>query len=89
MKALKVLYMIAGLLLIVGGLNWGLVGFFDYNLVDAIFGAGSTGSAVIYDIVGISALFILIVAPMKKNMHMKNCMKSDGMHKMDSTEEAQ
>ena len=47
------------LLVVIGGLNWGLVGFFKYNLVDKIFGAGSTGSRVVYDIVGLAALWML------------------------------
>lgn len=45
-----------------GGLNWGLVGFFDFNLVDAIFGADSTGSRVVYAIVGVAALYKVVVA---------------------------
>lgn len=59
---------IAWILVIVGGLNWGLVGFFDYNLVDSLFSAGSTLSAIIYDLVGISALYLLLmVGKMKSN----------------------
>lgn len=51
---------IAFILVIVGGLNWGLVGFFGYNLVDAIFVAGSTLSKIIYALVGLGALWMLI-----------------------------
>ncbi len=47
---------VAKILVIVGGLNWGLIGAFDFNLVDAIFGAGSVGSTVVYIVVGISAV---------------------------------
>ncbi|HLS48991.1 MAG TPA: DUF378 domain-containing protein [Actinomycetaceae bacterium] len=43
-------------LTIIGGINWGLVGAFEFNLVDAIFGEGSAASRVVYVIVGISAL---------------------------------
>lgn len=46
-------------LVVIGGINWGLVGFFDYNLVDSIFGAGSTLSRVIYGLVGLAALEML------------------------------
>ena len=46
-------------LVVIGGLNWGLVGFFKYNLVDKIFGADSTGSRVVYDLVGLAALWML------------------------------
>lgn len=48
---------IATLLLIIGGFNWGLVGWLDYNLVDSLFGAGSVISRVIYAIVGMAALY--------------------------------
>ena len=44
------------ILLIIGGLNWGLVGFFDFDLVAMIFGKGSILSRVIYSLVGIAAL---------------------------------
>lgn len=51
--------LIALILVIVGALNWGLVGLFDYNLVDAIFGAGSTLSRIIYIIVGLAGLYMI------------------------------
>lgn len=50
---------VAWVLVIVGALNWGLVGFLDYNLVDSIFGMG-TFSKIIYDLVGLSAVYMLI-----------------------------
>lgn len=46
-------------LVVIGGINWGLVGFFNYNLVDSIFGSGSTLSRVIYGLVGLAALEML------------------------------
>lgn len=48
---------IATLLLIIGGFNWGLVGWLDYNLVDSLFGEGSIISRIIYAIVGVAALY--------------------------------
>ncbi|KKH48974.1 hypothetical protein EO95_07975 [Methanosarcina sp. 1.H.T.1A.1] len=51
--------LIALILVIVGGLNWGLVGLFDFNLVDTIFGAGSTLSRIVYMIVGLAALYMI------------------------------
>ncbi len=54
------LLVIAKILVIIGGLNWGLVGVFDYNLVDALFGAGSVGSRVVYIVVGVAALLTII-----------------------------
>lgn len=50
---------LAYVLVVVGGLNWGLVGAFNYNLVDSLFGAGSTLSRVVYVLVGLAALEML------------------------------
>lgn len=47
---------VAGLLVLVGALNWGLVGFLDFNLVSALFGDMSLVSRVIYALVGVSGL---------------------------------
>lgn len=48
------------LLLVVGGLNWGLVGLFDFDLVAAIFGEMSLLSRLVYALVGLSALWQLV-----------------------------
>lgn len=48
---------LAVLLLIVGGFNWGLVGWMEYNLVDEIFGVESAISRVIYALVGAASLY--------------------------------
>lgn len=48
---------IALVLLIIGGLNWGLVGLFSFDLVATIFGAASTIANVVYVVVGVSALW--------------------------------
>jgi uncharacterized protein len=53
---------IAMTLLIVGGLNWGLVGLADFDLVAAIFGDGSALSRLVYILVGLAALFCLYTA---------------------------
>ncbi len=44
-------------LLVIGGLNWGLIGLFDFNIVSAIFGVGSTISRFIYSLVGLAAIY--------------------------------
>lgn len=41
---------------IIGAVNWGLIGLFDFNLVDTIFGTGSILSRIIYTLVGVSGL---------------------------------
>lgn len=53
---MKILGFIAWLLVIVGGLNWGLVGAFNFNLVSFIFGDGATLEKVVYIVVGIASL---------------------------------
>ena len=58
------------LLMVIGGLNWGLVGFFKYNLVDKVF-SGSL-ARVIYAVVGVGALYgfysmVTMMANMKKD----------------------
>lgn len=50
------------ILLFVGGLNWGLVGAFKFNLVDTIFGTDSTLSMLIYILVGLAAIWSLFKA---------------------------
>ena len=52
MKAVNVVTL---LLVIVGGLNWGLVGLFSFDLVAALFGSGSLLSRTVYILVGLSA----------------------------------
>ena len=52
--------MVAFILLIIGGLNWGLVGFFNFDLVAAIFGDMTTLSRIVYDLVGLAALFMVV-----------------------------
>lgn len=56
MKSLTVITLV---LVIVGGLNWGLVGIFDFDLVAALFGAGSVLARIVYALVGVSALWQL------------------------------
>lgn len=46
------------ILMIIGGINWGLVGFFNYNLVSSIFGIKlEIVSRIIYAVVGLAALY--------------------------------
>lgn len=60
------LYNIAIILLIVGGLNWGLVGLFNFDLVAAIFGPMSLISKVVYILVGVSAVIVALKKLSKK-----------------------
>lgn len=56
---MKVINVIALLLVIIGGINWGLVGLFDFNLVDFLFGVVSVFSKIIYILVGIASLWCI------------------------------
>lgn len=69
---MKVLHMIAFILLAIGGLNWGLVGLgwlvsgSNWNVVEMLLGTGSTLSAIVYVLVGLSAVWLLVT-------HKKDC----------------
>ena len=56
MTKLTTLDIIALILIIIGGLNWLLIGFFNFDLVAAIFGDLSLMSRIIYSLVGLSAI---------------------------------
>ena len=53
---MKTLYYIALTLVIIGALNWLLVGLFSFNLVDTLFGISSIISKIIYILVGVSGI---------------------------------
>lgn len=55
---LNAIDLIALILVVVGGLNWGLVGIFNFDLVAAIFGSMSAVSRIVYALVGISAVYL-------------------------------
>jgi len=55
-----VIGLIAFILILLGALNWGLVGLFNFNLVTVIFGYGMVTN-VIYVIIGVAALYKIIV----------------------------
>jgi uncharacterized protein len=57
MNKLSTIDWLALVLVIVGGLNWGLVGFFNFNLVATILGEMSMLSRLVYALVGVSALY--------------------------------
>jgi uncharacterized membrane protein YuzA (DUF378 family) len=63
MKNLSVVDWIALVLVLVGALNWGLVGFFKFDLVASIFGKLSILSRIVYALVGLSAVYIAIQSP--------------------------
>jgi uncharacterized protein len=48
-------------LTVIGGINWGLIGFFNYDLIDTVF--AGTLARVIYGIVGLCALYMAFLSP--------------------------
>ena len=67
MKKMNGLNWITMILIIIGGLNWGLVGFFNFDLVKTIFGDMTIISRIVYALVGLSAVYALLSIPgMKK-----------------------
>ena len=59
---MKTIYSIALILLVIGGLNWGLIGVFNWDLVAAIFGDMSTVARIVYTLVGLSAIWFGVKA---------------------------
>jgi uncharacterized membrane protein YuzA (DUF378 family) len=62
-KTKDVIGWVAFVLLVIGGLNWGLVGLIKLDLVKAIFGDMTTLSRIVYLLVGVSAIYLLLMPP--------------------------
>lgn len=58
---MKNLHMVTFLLMVVGALNWGLIGFFGFNLVGALFGSYPMVARLVYVAVGLSAAYELAI----------------------------
>ncbi|EYE87966.1 membrane protein [Fervidicella metallireducens AeB] len=63
---MKNLNKIALILVIIGAINWGLIGILNFDLVATIFGEMSTLTRIIYSLVGISGLYLIYEKLMKK-----------------------
>lgn len=61
-QSLNALDWVALWLTIIGGLNWGLIGVFDFNLVSSIFGVATLVTRAIYTLVGLSALYTIYLS---------------------------
>ncbi|TFW06394.1 DUF378 domain-containing protein [Oxalobacteraceae bacterium OM1] len=68
-KQMSAVDWIAMTLLIVGGLNWGLVGLFNFDLVATLFGQMSPISRIVYSLVGLSALYSIYTASKMGSRH--------------------
>lgn len=56
---MKIVDKVALTLVIIGAINWGLVGFFKFNLVDTLFGTMSMLSRIVYALVGLSGIYCI------------------------------
>ncbi len=56
---MRLLNYVALTVTIIGALNWGLIGFFDFNLVAALFGEGTVFTRLVYDLVGLCGLYLI------------------------------
>ncbi len=56
---MKMVHIVAYTLLWVGGLNWGLVGLFKYNLVNALVGSWPAVEMLVYVLVGLSTVYVI------------------------------
>ena len=61
MKTMNYVHKICLVLTIVGGINWGLVGLFDFDLVTAITGGLNMGARVIYVVIAIAAIINILL----------------------------
>ena len=71
---MKSLHMVAFTLVIIGALNWGLLGLFGFNLVNQLLGMWPSVESLVYILVGLSAVYIALT-------HMNDCMMCDMMPK--------
>lgn len=56
---MKILDSTSLVLVIIGAINWGLIGFFQFNLVSTLFGDMTAFSRIVYALVGIAGLYSL------------------------------
>ena len=58
---MRIVNIIAYILVIVGAVNWGLFGLFNFNLVSSIFsGARTAGSIIVYTLIALAALWLIL-----------------------------
>lgn len=69
---MRMIDIVAAILLVVGGMNWGLVGLADFDLVASLFGAGSVLARAVYTLVGLAAAYqALSLRAIQKRWHLQ------------------
>ncbi len=61
MKNAQVLQTIAMIILLIGGINWGLIGLFQWNFIESVFGLTSVLTRTIYSLAGVAAIYRIVV----------------------------
>jgi len=67
---------VALIILLIGGINWGLVGIFNWNLVSAIFGVRTAGEIIVYVLVLLSAIWLIISALLDRRIRLCEANRS-------------
>ena len=65
-QAQKIVFWICLILVVIGALNWGLVGAAEYDLIDGLFGKTSVLARLVYILVAVSAIALVILIPAAK-----------------------
>jgi uncharacterized membrane protein YuzA (DUF378 family) len=65
MKNLNAFDWIALILIVIGGINWGMIGAFNIDLVSTLFGAMTTFTRIVYSLVGLGALYSIFTLSAK------------------------
>ncbi len=60
---MKILNLVVFVLVVVGALNWGLVGLFNFDLVATLFGDMTMASRTVYSLVGLAAVVMIFTCP--------------------------
>jgi hypothetical protein len=71
---MKAAYWIALVLVVIGAVNWGLVGLFQFDLVAALFGPASALSRVVYSLVGLAGIALVALAATAERGHARMTM---------------
>ena len=69
MNGLHIANWVAYIILVIGGLNWGLVGIFGFNLVEWIFGGYNAGSIIVSVLVLLSTIWLIVSMIMNRNLY--------------------
>ncbi len=65
MKNLTAIDLLALIVLIIGGINWGMIGLFNVDIVSSVFGTMTMFTRIVYSLVGLSALYSIYILSTK------------------------